>query len=189
MSKTIPFGLLMAALSLPALADFDLAQLMSELAKHKGGKARFVETRHISLLDKPVVSSGEMSYTAPDRLEKRTLSPKPETLLLEKDTLSIEREKQKLRINLSNQPEALAFIDSIRGTLTGNRAALEKNYFLSLSGTQDKWVLTLLPSEPKIAALIQRITVNGIKNQIRGIEYLQADGDRSSLRIDPIETR
>ena len=68
MSKTIPFGLLMAALSLPALADFDLAQLMSELAKHKGGKARFVETRHISLLDKPVVSSGEMSYTA---------SPKP----------------------------------------------------------------------------------------------------------------
>ena len=103
--------------------------------------------------------------------------------------MSIEREKQKLRINLSNQPEALAFIDSIRGTLTGNRAALEKNYFLSLSGTQDKWVLTLLPSEPKIAALIQRITVNGIKNQIRGIEYLQADGDRSSLRIDPIETR
>jgi outer membrane lipoprotein-sorting protein len=73
--------------------------------------------------------------------------------------------------------------------LTGNRAALEKNYHLSLSGTSDKWVLTLLPSEQKIAALVQRITVSGIKNQIRSIEYLQADGDRSVMSIEPIELK
>jgi hypothetical protein len=103
--------------------------------------------------------------------------------------LSIERDKQKLSINLSNQPEALAFIDSIRGTLTGNRAALEKNYGLYLSGTADKWVLTLLPSEPKIAALVLRIVVTGSKNQIRSIEYLQADGDRSLMTIEPLETK
>ena len=103
--------------------------------------------------------------------------------------LSIERDKQKLSINLSNQPEALAFIDSIRGTLTGNRAALEKNYGLYLSGTSDKWVLTLLPSEQKIAALVLRIVVSGSKNQIRSIEYLQADGDRSLMTIEPLETK
>lgn len=179
--------LLFACLTFPAHAAFDVGQLMNDLAKHKGGKARFVEKKYISLLEKPVISSGEMTYTAPDRLEKRTLSPKVETLRLDKDLLSIEREKQKLTINLSNQPEALAFIDSIRGTLSGNRAALEKNYLLSLSGTSDKWVLTLLPSEQKIAALVQRITVSGIKNQIRSIEYLQADGDRSVMSIEPIE--
>jgi outer membrane lipoprotein-sorting protein len=162
---------------------------MGELAKHKSGKAKFVEKKYISLLDKPAISSGEMTFTAPDRLEKRTLTPKVETLLLDKDLLSIEREKQKITINLSNQPEALAFIDSIRGTLTGNRAALEKNYLLSLSGTNEKWVLTLLPSEQKIAALVQRITVSGIKNQIRSIEYLQADGDRSVMSIEPVELK
>lgn len=179
-------GLLLLLLSLPAFAVFDLGQLMSELASHKGGKAKFVEKKYISLLDKPVISTGEMSYTAPDRLEKRTLTPKVETLLLDKDKLSIEREKQKLTINLSNQPEALAFIDSIRGTLTGNRAALEKNYGLYLSGTSEKWVLTLLPSEQKIATLVQRIIVSGSRNQIRSIEYLQADGDRSVMSIEPV---
>ena len=121
------------------------------------------------------------------RLEKRTLTPKVETLLLDKDILSIEREKQKLSINLANQPEALAFVDSIRGTLSGNRAALEKHYALYLSGDSNKWVLTLLPSEQKIAAMVQRITVTGSKNQVRVIEYLQADGDRSVLNIDPID--
>jgi outer membrane lipoprotein-sorting protein len=176
-------------IALPAFAAFDVGQLMNELAKHKGGKAKFVEKKTISLLDKPVVSTGEMSYIAPAYLEKRTLTPKPEILILDKDMLSIERDKQKLSINLSNQPEALAFIDSIRGTLTGNRAALEKNYGLYLSGNADKWVLTLLPSEPKIAALVLRIIVSGSKNQIRSIEYLQADGDRSLMTIEPLETK
>lgn len=189
MTKHLLTTLLLAALATPTLAAFDVGQLMTDLARHKGGKAKFVEKKYISLLDKPVVSTGEMSYSAPDRLEKRTLTPKPETLLLDKEMLSIEREKQKLTINLSNQPEALAFIDSIRGTLTGNRAALEKNYLLHLSGTSDKWVLTLLPSEQKIAALVQRITVSGSKNQIRSIEYLQADGDRSVMSIEPVEVK
>jgi hypothetical protein len=181
--------LFLLALALPASAAFDVGQLMTDLAKNKGGKAKFTEKKYISLLDKPVVSSGEMSYTAPDRLEKRTLVPKVETLLLDKDMLSIEREKQKLSINLANQPEALAFVDSIRGTLSGNRAALEKNYALHLSGNADKWVLTLLPSDQKIAALVLRITVSGSRSFIRSIEYLQADGDRSVLDMEPIETK
>ncbi|PKO37938.1 MAG: acyltransferase [Betaproteobacteria bacterium HGW-Betaproteobacteria-6] len=181
--------LFLLALAMPASAAFDVGQLMNDLAKNKGGKARFTEKKYISLLDKPVVSSGEMSYTAPDQLEKRTLVPKVETLRLDKDILSIEREKQKLSINLANQPEALAFVDSIRGTLSGNRAALEKNYALHLSGNSDKWVLTLLPSDEKIAALVLRITVSGNKSLIRSIEYLQADGDRSVLNMEPIVSK
>ena len=189
MIKQLVTGFLLAALTAPAFAAFDVGQLMGELARHKGGKARFVEKKYIAVLDKPVVSTGEMNYTAPDRLEKRTLTPRVETLLLDKEMLSIEREKQKLTINLGNQPEALAFVDSIRGTLTGNRAALEKNYALFLAGNLDKWTLTLLPSDQKIAAIVQRITVSGSKNQIRSIEYLQADGDRSVLSIETIESR
>ncbi len=187
MTKRLLACLLCLAVALPASAAFDIAQLMGDLAKHKGGRAKFVERKYLAILDKPVVSTGEMTYTAPDRLEKRTLTPKVETLLLDKDILSIERDKQKLSINLANQPEALAFVDSIRGTLSGNRAALEKNYALHLAGNSDKWVLTLLPSDQKIASMVQRITVTGNKNQVRIIEYLQADGDRAVLNIDPVD--
>lgn len=189
MIKRLLGCLFLLVLALPASAAFDVGQLMTDLARNKGGKARFTEKKYISLLDKPVVSSGEMSYTAPDRLEKRTLQPKVETLLLDKDILSIEREKQKLSINLANQPEALAFVDSIRGTLSGNRAALEKNYALHLSGNADKWVLTLLPSDQKISALVLRITVSGSRGLVRSIEYLQADGDRSVLNMEPVESK
>ncbi|PKO91407.1 MAG: acyltransferase [Betaproteobacteria bacterium HGW-Betaproteobacteria-10] len=188
MIKQFVGSLLLSLLTCSAIAaTFDVAQLMAELAKLKGGQAKFVEKKYISLLDKPIISTGEMSFTHPDQLEKRTLTPRTEILRLDKDLLSIEREKQKLTVNLNNQPEALAFIDSIRGTLTGNRTALEKNYRLHLSGTFEKWVLTLLPSDQKIAALVLRIELSGNKSQIRRIEYLLADGDRSVMSLEPIE--
>lgn len=183
--------LLLLALALPAAAHaaFDLDELMRLLASHPGGKVRFVETKYLAVLDKPLVARGEMTYTPPGKLEKRTLSPKQETLLLERDVLTLERDKQKLSISLARQPEALAFVDSIRGTLAGDRAALERNYSLHLAGQTDKWVLTLLPRDQKIAAFVQRITVRGSQRQTRQIEYLQADGDRTELALDPVGER
>ena len=182
-------ALLGLGLSTGAHAAYSIEQLMTDLASHKGGRARFVEKRHMALLDKPVQASGEMVYSPPDRLEKRTLLPKPETLVLDKDMLSMERDKRKLTINLQSRPEALAFVDSIRSTLAGNRKSLEQSYALKLQGESAQWVLTLVPSEPAIAALLQRITVTGSKSQVRHIEYLQVDGDRSEITIEPIEAQ
>lgn len=179
-------AILLAGAALPGLAAWDLAQLMDELARVKGGRARFVETKYIALLDKPIVATGEMSFRAPDRLEKRTLTPRPETLLLERDRLSIERDKQKLSINLASQPEALAFVDSMRAALSGNRQALEKHYALHLAGRRENWTLTLLPSDPALAAIVQRIRIGGQENRIRSIETLQADGDRAVLSLEQL---
>lgn len=177
------------ALAAPALAAWDLATLMQDLAQHQGGRVRFVEKKYIALLEKPVLSSGEMTYTAPDRLEKRTLQPKPELLLLDRDTLTLERGKQKFVLRLADQPEAQVFVDSIRGTLAGDRALLERSYALHLSGTRERWSLSLLPSDQRIAALVSRITVGGSRNLVDTIEYLQADGDRAVMSITPIEVK
>lgn len=181
-------AVLLLALCTGAQAAYSLDQLMAELAQHPGGRARFVEKRYMALLDKPVLASGDMIYSPPDRLEKRTLLPKPEILILDKDTLSMERDKRRLSINLGSRPEAQAFVESIRSTLSGNRAALERHYSLQLQGSSAQWTLVLVPTEPGIAALLRRITITGSKNQVRLIEYLQIDGDRSELAIEPIDT-
>ena len=180
-------AVLLLGLATSAMAGYDIDQLMAELAQHKGGRVRFSEKRHLAVLDKPVQASGEMIYSPPDRLERRTFLPRPETMVLDKDVLSVERDKRKLTVNLSSRPDVLAFVDSIRSTLSGNRTVLEQHYTLKLQGDSGRWVLTLLPSEPGISALLQRITVSGGKGQVRHIEYLQADGDRSEIAIEPLE--
>lgn len=174
----------------PAWAgNWDIDALMRGLAKHEGGKARFVETKTIALLDKPVVSSGELNYTPPARLEKRTLKPKQELMVLDGDQLRLERGKQVFSIRLSEQPEALAFVDSLRGTLAGDKAALEKNYKLRLSGTEEKWTLDLLPDDQRIAAFVLRITFGGSRNHVDWIRYLQADGDSAVMTIEPLDAK
>lgn len=174
------------ALSAPVLAAWDVATLMDDLARHQGGRVRFVEKKYIALLEKPVESSGEMVYTAPHRLEKYTRRPQPETMVLDRDTLTLERGKQKFTLRLSDQPEAQVFVDSIRGTLAGNRALLERSYALHLSGSRERWSLSLLPKDQRIATLVSRITIDGAKNVVDRVEYLQADGDRAVMSITPV---
>jgi outer membrane lipoprotein-sorting protein len=179
-SALAPFtlGLALAMQSPAAFAAWDLQQLMDTLAQSKSGRATFVETKHIAVLDKPVESSGELLFTAPDRLEKRTLKPKAESMLVNGGELMVERGRQKYHL--------AAFIDSIRGTLAGDRKALERNYRLSLEGSAEHWTLQLLPSDDKMLAVIKSIRIAGARDQVRSIEINQADGDRSLMTIEKL---
>ena len=181
---TLATGVALLSLSLPAFADWDLQQLMDALAQNKSGRATFVETKRIAMLDKPVESSGVLLFTAPDRLEKRTLKPKPESMIVHGDALSIERGSQRHQLQLQAYPELAAFIDSIRGTLAGDRKALERSYQLSLGGSADGWTLQLLPLDARMKAVIQRIRIAGVRDQVKSIEITQADGDSSLMVVE-----
>ncbi len=187
MMKTAIF-LILAALALAheltRASEWNLDSLMHALAAVRSDHARFTEIKSIAMLDKPVESSGELYYVAPSHLEKRTLKPRPESLTVDKDSLIMERNGQMHRLQLQKYPEIAAFIDSIRGTLSGDRDALEKNYRASLTGTPDQWMLILLPVEPKMQKVARQIRIKGERDALSSIEILQADGDSSVMTIE-----
>lgn len=175
----------LAPLPAQATAAWDLGQLMQALAGNGGGRVRFTETRHLALLDAPLVATGELVYVAPARLERHTETPVRETMVLDGDTLSLDREGRSHTLKLRDYPEAAALIESIRATLAGDRKTLERTYALSLSGSATQWALDLLPSDPAVAKVVLRIRVTGSRGMVRGVEIQQADGDRSVMRIEP----
>ncbi|MHB1332685.1 MAG: LolA-related protein [Sulfuriferula sp.] len=183
----VTLGLLL----LPAFGHattWDIDQLMQGLARIRTSQANFVEKKTIAMLDRPVESSGELFYRAPDHLEKRTIKPKPESMIVDGDSLIIERGHKKYRLQLADYPELAAFIDSIRGTLAGDRKALERNYRLSLDGTAEHWILQLVPTDAKMQAVVQRIRIAGELDTVRSIEINQADGDSSKMLIEKLVT-
>lgn len=187
--RRLLFLWLTLALGQDAVAGgFGLDELLPALAQNSGGRARFSEKKFISLLDRPVESSGELVYARPDHLEKNTLQPVPEHLTVDRGTLTIERKGQKQTLPLGDYPELAVFIESLRGTLAGDRAALERVYRLYLGGSSAHWTLLLLPSAPDMSAIVKQIKVTGEGAQLRGIEIQQADGDRSVMSIEPIGT-
>jgi len=170
-------------------ADPAIDQLMQGLAQTRSGHAAFTEKKFIAMLDRPVESSGELYFRAPDRLEKRTIRPRPELMILDGSTIVIERGRQKHTLQLQDYPELSAVIDSIRGTLAGDRKALERSYRLVLEGGVEQWVLQLFPVDEKMQALIRRIRITGTRYDLRSIEINRADGDSSLMVIEKLTAR
>jgi hypothetical protein len=187
-SRLLAAALLACALPAHAATPWTLERLLQGFAQAREAHASFVEKKTVRVLDRPLISSGELHFVAPDRLEKRTLRPRPERLRLDGDSLTLERGERRLQLSLRGQPAAAAFVESIRGTLAGDRAALERVYRLQLEGGERSWVLTLTPREPAMAALVARIRIAGQRAAVSVIEIEHANGDSTLMSVQRLPT-
>lgn len=167
----------------PGGSEWTLDRLMSTLARNKSGHADFVETKYLAIAAKPIESSGELAFVAPDHLEKLTISPKPERLVVDGDKLTIERNQRRYTVSLTNYPELEAFIESIRATLSGNRYVLEQLYKVTIDGHGDDWTLTLTPLDSRMQKTVRTIKLDGTRDLLRTVAIEQADGDHSVMRL------
>ncbi len=175
--------LTVALLAAPAWAAWDIDQLMKALAATKVTRATFVEKKYLAMLDAPVTSSGELLFTPPDRLERRTLRPRPESVVLEAGTMTMLRGSRQMVLKLQDYPSIGALTESVRGTLAGDRQALEKHYTLKLEGTESRWSLLLVPREARTRAIVLEIRIDGERGEVRTVEIEQSDKDRSVMTI------
>ncbi len=173
------------AANVHAQATLTLDGLLQAIVKERVPVVSYVETRHLAILDQPLVAKGEMEFTPPDQLEKRASFPRPERMSLKGQTLSLERDGREVSIQLSSQPQAQAFVDSVRALLMGQRDALERSYAVRLAGDMSGWKMALYPKDADVEKLVKRIEVEGASGQIRRIEYSQAGGDRTVMEIVP----
>ena len=178
--------LLVACTGAATAADsaWGVETLMQSLAQIKSSKAKFVERKHLRILNAPLELSGTLLYSAPARLEKRTLQPKPELLVLDGDTLTVEDARKRRRVlTLQQYPVVWTFVEAIRGTLAGDLQSLRRFYRVRLDGTERDWRLTLEPLEANVQRFVSQIRLAGDGNVVRTIEILEAEGDRSIMTI------
>ncbi len=168
----------------PAYA-FDAEQLLAELSQNKQGQATFVETKYLAVLERPIKSSGTLSFQSPARIEKNTLEPKREVLVLDGDTLTVTRDGRTMTVNLRDHAQVLSFVEAIRGVLLGNVQVLDQVYKIQVSGNEANWRMVLTPRDAKLASMIKEIRMGG-GGQVRSVEYVEPNGDHTVMQIDPV---
>jgi outer membrane lipoprotein-sorting protein len=168
---------------------FDLAALMSLLGRVKSGEATFVETRRIEMLDRTLQSSGRLSFKAPDSFVRETLKPSHEKLAVDGNTLTMSMGQRSRTMQLDASPEAAVIVEAIRGTLTGNRATLERLFETTISGDARAWTLKLVPRDLRLRGQVSAVQVSGREAMAREVMVQLADGDRSVMTIEPVATR
>ena len=160
-----------------------LDEVFRLLAARREGHATFTEVRKLAVLDRPLESSGELFYEAPDHLEKRTLRPKPETLLLEHGVLTARRGHRTWIMSLHDFPQVVPFVESIRATLAGDRSALERFFTLTFGGTVERWSLVLVPKDATVAHVVKEIRIEGERDALHTVLITQSDGDTAVMTI------
>jgi hypothetical protein len=168
---------------------FDLAALMKLLASVRAGEATFVERREVAVLDRTVMSAGRLSFEAPDTFVRETLKPQRDRMAVTGNTLSLSRGDRTRTMQLDAAPEAAVIVEAIRGTLTGNRGALERAFATTVSGSAERWSLDLVPRDARLRGQVASVRVSGEQAVVREVVVLLADGDRSVMTVEPLPAR
>ena len=168
----------------PAWA-FDLGELMGLLAKQKQGEATFTEQRYVRGFDGPLAASGTLSFTAPDQLVRKTLSPRPETMSVDGNALVLSRSGRTRTMTLDSIPELLGLVEAMRATLAGNAPVLERYFRTKVTGTVNEWAIDLAPIDERLASQINYLRLTGRAGEVLGVEMEFRGGDRSVMTISP----
>lgn len=173
------------ALTAPSAWAFDMGELMTQLGRQKSGEASFVEQRYVRGVDGPLNSAGTLSFSAPDKLSRRTETPRPESMVVDGNTLTLSRAGRSRTLTLDSMPELQGMVDALRGTLNGDAQMLQRHFRTQLGGSQASWTLDLQPLDSQLASQVRSVRLTGRQGQVLGVEMEFIGGDRSVMTISP----
>ncbi len=169
----------------PAGPVWGMQQLMQGMAEVKSSRHKFTERKYLHILTAPLEFSGILVYEAPGHLEKHTLAPMDESMVLNQGVIAIENKTRHVkRTIMANQyPAVGAFVEAIRATLAGDLNTLMHYYQVSLEGTAAHWRLQLVPTDSAARTVVREVNLEGRGKALASIEILDAGGDRSVLSV------
>jgi len=174
-----------AAQSAATTSDWDLPQLMQELAQVKSASAQFTEWKTMHVLSAPIQTSGTLGYVAPDHMQKITRTPVSEKFVLEGDTITLSGgpDNQVHTFSVAEYPQIGGLVEGIRATLAGDLPTLKRYYTVQLSGSAAHWQLLLQPNDAELTRFVKWIRIRGSGDRIEAVATKSSDGDHSEMSI------
>jgi hypothetical protein len=162
-----------------------LQQLMQSLAQNRAATANFTERETSPVLSAPLISTGTLTYVAPDYVRKVTISPVPEVFILDHGQIMLSGSTTggPHVFSLNQDPRIGGLVEGIRATLAGDLPGLEQYYAVTLSGNAADWQLHLLPNNPGLQRFLRAITISGAGASINTIDTVSTDGSDSRMSI------
>jgi hypothetical protein len=166
-------------------AASELEQLLHLFGQRSHAEARFEQSQYLAALTRPLQSTGTLSYRAPDHLEQRIETPRPQLLVLDHGVLSMQLGRHRHSVPLADYPQLAPLLDSLRALLAGDLTTLQQRFELQLDGPLTQWQLRLTPRPATQPSQLREIRMRGDQAQISEVQLEQQDGDHSVMHIEP----
>ncbi len=160
----------------PALT---LDELLHQMATTRGVVAEFREVKELALLELPLETRGTLYFLPPDRLARVTRAPAATRLVLDGSRMRFEDATGASDVDLVDNPVARHFAENLMALWRGDRALLERLYKLDFHAEAARWELTLAPRSAPLDHFIASIRLRGDAAEMREMDLLEKDGDRT----------
>jgi hypothetical protein len=167
--------------------DAGTAAIIARLARPAPDDTAYREVRFVSVLEQPLILSGELHYGGSAELGKRVDQPYQETTTISAGQVEVRRRgKPAQHFSLERAPELQALLSAFSALLGGDAATLAKYYRIEASQDGDAFTLTLTPQLADLARHLRQVTVDGKGSTPRCFSFRQTDGDSSVMLVGPL---
>jgi hypothetical protein len=173
--------LLVLPAALPA-GRWDTAALVQAVGRAPHPPVSYTETRVSAYLDVPLVSHGELHLLPDGTLVKERESPH-ERVDIGPERVRLSTAEGEKELPLARMPALRGLGDGLRALLRGDLVTLERLFQPRLQGARDRWVLTLVPRDPAMAAAVASVRVGGVSTRIATVQVLERDGDSLLMEL------
>jgi len=182
---------LMVATAPAGTACEDATELMDRFTAVDTIHASYVEHKHIQLMEKPLVSRGELVLIKPDRLRMDMLDPVRQTVLVTRDRVRIIQHDlgAEQELDLGSHAEARTIVGNVLLAMGGQVEQLVDEYSCALHRTDDGgYRMDLTPSRPPMNRMIQSLeVVFDAELVLRQVTIVEVGGDHSVLAFEGVE--
>jgi hypothetical protein len=165
--------------------SLELESVLDRAAVTPPSRVGFREERHNPMLQDPMVLTGYLEYLRAGVLHKVIQTPFEETLLVDPDHITIERDGEIRRLAVNRSRSLKMVLGAIEAILSGDSEKLEAIFRYELIGSETMWSVRLTPISRRIARQLESLQVTGNDQALSSIRIDLADGEWQLIHILP----
>lgn len=161
-----------------------LTVLAAAQASTRTVDARFVQTKYLSLLDEPLVSTGRFRFRRPDHVRLDVETPRPATILIAGRSLTIPGLTETERQAVAGSPMAAMFTE-LGALFAGTLDRAPAHFAIEARAVGDAIEVTLTPTAPDYQRLFRAIALRfaGPETTVQSMRLDEALGDRLEVEL------
>lgn len=162
--------------------------ILKDLAQQTERHFRFVQEKKLSMLDKPLVTEGELLLGQDNSVTWDIQKPYRLRYILTPDTIREIDAQGERTLQTGQNPVAAALTQAMTSTFNGQWKANDALASIAANGTPDNWQLLITPQAAELQPLIRTMVVTGNHGTIASVVIAESNGDSTTIHLQPFRT-
>ena len=150
----------------------------------------FVQTKHLKMLNREMVSKGKLYYQKGNRLRWEYTTPFSYIFIINNDKVLLKNKQRNDVIDVNQNKLFKEIARIIMSSVVGNCISDDKSFKSSLATVKGEWVATLLPQHKNMKQMFNKIVLHFSPKQaiVTQVELIEKNGDKTIINLKNIRT-